>query len=634
MSNHESSALRLDDETGSCWEGALLGALPMQTFLDDCVRAYRSDGDGMLADYIPELTRSNPDHFGIALCTIDGHVYASGDASVPFTIQSVSKAFVFALALEVCGHQRVGETIGVEPSGDAFNSIRLRADNRPYNPMVNAGAIACSALIYEHDPDHAFEQIRDTLGRFAGRDLDLDQSVFESENATGDRNRAIAWLLKNNKIIRTDVDGALEAYFKQCALLVTARDLAIMGATLANNGINPITGETVVSPITSARVLSVMVSSGMYDYSGEWIYRVGLPAKSGVGGGIVSVLPAQMGLGTYSPLLDPLGNSVRGLKVCERVSASFGLHLLERQGDVSSNIAADYYLSETHSHTDRRLSGREILQAHGHSVHVIELAGALNFVACDYVTRRLQRITEQDIEIFDFRRVAGMSSAASMLLVACFVELVTAGKRVVIASLPEGVLPHRTLQGAIEADAKAAALIDNIRRFATLNDAVAWAEDQIIFLHGGFDQIGKPVDIREQHLLLGLDDTQIAKLLGLMREIDLKTGERVVKAGDVADSVYFLQSGMVSVVLSNGVRVATLNAGACFGELALISKTEIRSADIVADTSSHCYELDAATYELLLRDEPEIIETILKNLGSLLAEKLRHATAKIETLSR
>src|SRR6266567_178763 len=203
---------------------------------------------------------------------------------------------------------RVAAAIGVEPSGDAFNSIRLRIDNRPFNPMVNSGAIACSGLIHEAQGENAAEYIRNALGRFAGRDLDVDESVFASERLSGDRNRAIAYLLRNYGIIKGDVASVLDVYFRQCSVLVTARDLALMAATLANGGVNPLNGERIVSPYAVSRTLSVMTSSGMYDFAGEWIYRVGIPAKSGVGGGIMAALPAQFGLGSFSPLLDEHGN--------------------------------------------------------------------------------------------------------------------------------------------------------------------------------------------------------------------------------------------------------------------------------------------------------------------------------------
>ena len=191
---------------------------PLQRFLTSCYEEFKTDDTGAVADYIPELQRANPAHFGIGLVTIDGHVYEAGDSAVPFTIQSVSKAFVFALALETVGEERVAATIGVEPSGEAFNSIRLTNDNRPFNPMVNAGAIACSGLIHQVDGAAAFERIREKLSQFAGRELPVDDAVHASEVATGNRNRAIAWLLRNYSVLQGDVDAVLDTYFRQCAV--------------------------------------------------------------------------------------------------------------------------------------------------------------------------------------------------------------------------------------------------------------------------------------------------------------------------------------------------------------------------------------------------------------------------------
>src|SRR5262249_54559928 len=215
---------------------------PLLRFLNSCHSEFSTEAAGSVADYIPELGKADPAHFGISLATLDGHVYEVGDSRVPFTIQSMSKPFVFALALDMLGAAKVESTIGVEPSGDPFNSIRLNAENHPFNPMVNAGAIACTGLIHEGKGDAAFEEIRAALGRFAGRELDVDEAVYASESATGDRNRAIAYLLRTNSVIKDNVAAALDVYFRQCAILVTARDIAVMAATLANRGVNPLTG--------------------------------------------------------------------------------------------------------------------------------------------------------------------------------------------------------------------------------------------------------------------------------------------------------------------------------------------------------------------------------------------------------
>ena len=325
------------------------------------MRRFSAENSGAVADYIPELNKADPNHFGISVATLDGHVYEVGDTRIPFTIQSISKAFVFALALDTLGAERVESVIGVEPSGEPFNSIRLNADNHPFNPMVNSGAITCSGLIHQAKGSGALEYIRQALSRFAGRDLVVDEAVFASESATGDRNRAIGYLLRNSAVIQDDVSEVLEVYFRQCSILVTARDCAIMAATLANRGLNPITGEQVVSPYAITHTLSVMTSSGMYDFAGEWVYRVGIPAKSGVGGGILAALPAQLGLGSYSPRLDSHGNSVRGIKVCETLSAHFDLHMLNRNEDARNSIIADYDIGKSSSRRSRRPHEQAIL---------------------------------------------------------------------------------------------------------------------------------------------------------------------------------------------------------------------------------------------------------------------------------
>ncbi len=247
-----------------------------------------------------------------------------------FTIQSISKPLVYGLALEDHGTTEVLRKVGVEPTGEAFNSIVMdEINNRPFNPMVNAGAIATTALIKGNGPEERFARILGMFSRYAGRQLTIDESVFQSERATGHRNRAIAYLQLNSGMIEEPVSEHLDLYFRQCSILVSARDLSMMAATLANNGVNPLTGERAIAAEHVKTVLSVMASCGMYDYSGEWVYRVGLPAKSGVGGGIVAVLPGQFGFGVFSPLLDDHGNSHRGIEVCKELSQKFYLHVYD-----------------------------------------------------------------------------------------------------------------------------------------------------------------------------------------------------------------------------------------------------------------------------------------------------------------
>jgi len=303
---------------------------PFQSFLDDLHQKYQPLREGVVANYIPELAKVNPDLFSICVVTVDGQVYEVGDYSQLFTIQSISKVFVHGLALEDHGRDYVLTKVGVEPTGDAFNAIVLdETSKRPYNPMVNAGAIATTSLIKGSGPTERLNRMLEMFQRYIGRDVYVDISVFMSERTTGHRNRAMAHLMLNFGMIDAKIDEALDLYFQQCSLMVNCRDLAVMAATLANKGVNPHTGERALDSRYIKDILSVMYTCGMYNFAGEWAYKVGFPAKSGVCGGIIAVIPNQMGIAVFSPLLDIRGNSVRGVKVCEELSQKFGLHLFE-----------------------------------------------------------------------------------------------------------------------------------------------------------------------------------------------------------------------------------------------------------------------------------------------------------------
>jgi len=302
----------------------------LQRAIEDLHARHRSSRTGHVATYIPQLAHADPDHFGISLVAADGANFETGDADHAFTIQSISKPFTFGMALEEFGPQEVAHRVGVEPSGDAFNSIELQnGTNRPHNPMINAGAIAVTALLHSRYGSATFDAVLHRLSAAAGRRLVVDECVYESERSTGHRNRAIAHLLLNFGLVHSEAERALDVYFRQCAILVTCHDLAVMGATLANMGRNPRTGELVFDIITVKHVLSIMFTCGMYDYSGEWAYRVGVPAKSGVSGGLLAIVNRQMAIACYSPRLDNRGNSCRGIDVCTELAATFGLHAFD-----------------------------------------------------------------------------------------------------------------------------------------------------------------------------------------------------------------------------------------------------------------------------------------------------------------
>ncbi|WFU29922.1 glutaminase A [Bradyrhizobium brasilense] len=597
---------------------------PLLRFLHTCYADFLPEAAGTVADYIPELGKADPAHFGISLATLDGHVYEVGDTRVPFTIQSMSKPFVFALALDTLGAERVESVIGVEPSGDPFNSIRLNAENHPFNAMVNAGAIACSGLLHADKGDGAFDYIRHALGRFAGRELDVDEAVYASESATGDRNRAIGYLLRTNSVITENVPAVLDVYFRQCSILVTARDTAVMAATLANRGINPLTEEQVVTPYAIARTLSVMTSSGMYDYAGEWIYRVGIPAKSGVGGGILAALPARLGLGSYSPRLDKHGNSVRGIKVCETLSAHYDLHILNRSDDARYSIIADYNIGKNPSRRVRRPQEQEILAKHFQEVRVIELVGTLSLSNVDYVSRRLAGGPRPEFVIFDLRRVTATTRAGARLVAEAFQELAELGVTVILSGIKRTSRAWATISEWTRR-------LGNIRDFYLLDTAIEWAEDQIVYRYGGSIDFLETTELSEQPLLAGLSEAEIADLTSLCTVRTYQQNEKVIAAGSEATSLFFLRSGVVHVTLPDGIRLATLTAGMAFGEMALLEPKRV--ADVVADMSATTYEVTIEDFERFRERHPRAGERIMRNLAQILADRLIVANAKVDLLT-
>jgi glutaminase len=302
---------------------------------------YKNFDEGEVATYIPELGKANPERFGICLVTVDGRVVHAGDWEDEFTIQSICKPFAFQMALEEFGRDVTLKHVGVEPSGEAFNSIELDPKTmRPFNPMINAGAIAISSLIKKDPPDSGIQEFVKRMQMAAGRTLRIDPEVLASESSTGNRNRAIAYLMLNCGVIDGEVDHTLHQYFSQCSLLVNCQDLAMMAATLANMGSNPVTGERVFDFRYIKDVLTVMFTCGLYDHAGEWAYRVGMPAKSGVSGGILGIVNRQLGIAVYSPKLDARGNSVRGILACKDLANELGLHAFE-----FSNVGSNFMQS-------------------------------------------------------------------------------------------------------------------------------------------------------------------------------------------------------------------------------------------------------------------------------------------------
>jgi glutaminase len=600
--------------------------LPLATFIDGLHDQYRLIPEGRVADYIPELGKADPGRFAIVLAAADGFTYEAGDSDTVFTVQSVSKPIVYALALEDHGLAAVQAKIGVEPSGDPFNSIAFdERHNRPFNPMVNAGAITAASLIKGANHAERFARIIGIFERFMGRAPQLDEAVYASERDTGHRNRAIAYLALNAGMIEGDVEDHLDLYFRQCSLQVTARDLAMAAATLANDGVNPITGRRAIKSEHVRAVLSVMSSCGMYDYAGEWQFDVGLPAKSGVSGGIMAVLPGQFGLGTYSPLVDAVGNSVRGVKICEALSRSFRLHLLEQRATAKTAIRRRYSGAMVRSKRVRRSEDGQRLDRLGDKIQVIELQGDLLFAEAEKISRHIVQDAETVSHfILDTERVFRIDPLAFDLLCSVRKSLAGQNKHLVLAG------PDRLHQ----LSGKWPVAVPDW--FPNIDAALEFFEDRLLGAGPG-RPAEDAVDIEAFDILAGLPAKAIGVLRKRLARRSFNEGDRLIERGKPADGLYFLRRGRVDVSIpliggSGQYRISTIDAGNIFGELALF-EASTRTADVVAATKGEALILSGTALNELLVHHPDIYRRLILAVGRSLADRLRRANDEIRALA-
>ncbi|MEO8456550.1 MAG: glutaminase A [Chloroflexota bacterium] len=602
---------------------------PVQRLLNELHASYAGVAEGNVATYIPELSLANPEWFGIALVTLDGHTYAVGDCDVPFTIQSISKPFVYGLALEDNGEDYVLSRVGLEPSGDAFNAISLDpGSGRPSNPMINAGAIATAGLVKAGDSDPLTRMLR-MFETYTGRALTIDDAVRSSESETGHRNRAIGHLLRNFDIVDSDPEAVLDLYFRQCSISVTCRDLALMGACLANGGVNPVTGERAIRAEHVSRVLSVMGSCGMYNYAGEWIYRVGMPAKSGVAGGVLASLVGQLGIGVFSPRLDARGNSVRGVLVCDSLSRAYSLNMLNVPNVSRSGVRAAYGLTEVRSKRRRSAEASVALHREGERARVYELQGQLNFASVERFSRdAVERADEIDAYAIDFKRATGIDAGAIELLCNLLEQLCAAGEIVALADAEH-------LPGFGERVEALAATHTGLRLVENRDEAIEWCEDRLLETLG-VPEPASVVALEENEFFDGLDVETIAALMAVAKQMSAPIGARIMNVGDSATSVFLLVRGSVSVTIdlpdSEVARLATYSAGMAFGQSALVGET-VRTADVTADSEVEYFELRTAEIEALGRDDPRVLAAVYRNVARDLASELRMAGAEIRALA-
>ena len=605
----------------------MIGSGPVAAYLESLSASVRPITGGKPATYIPELGKADPALFGIAIMTVDGALYATGDADTAFTIQSVSKIFTYGHALDRLGRARVLKQVGVEPTGDSFNSILLdTVHNRPFNPMVNAGAIAVAELI-EGDTPRVRQRTLDTLmERFAGRKLALDEAVYESEKATGARNRAIAWLMYNSGMIRREPEDVLDVYFRQCSFLVDVRDLAAMGATLANDGVHPRTGVRALAKVHVPDVLAVTNMCGMYNYAGQWSYEVGLPAKSGVSGAILLVIPGQAGIAIFSPPLDENGNSVRGIAAAMRIAEDFGLHIFATHPDARSVVRGAYLGNRVRSRRRRPPADQAILSREGARIAVLEAQDALFFGSAERLVRRAGSIAATaDWLILDLRRVTSADAAAARLLADFAGSQAAAGHPIATAALDdrESLLP---LAAALDAQ--------KVRAHATREAALEAAEDALLRSVRG--EATPPVlAFAALDLVAGLAPEDVARVEALAIPLRFAAGEYLARQGEEAPLFFVLTEGVAAIVArgrdGEPARVGSVGPGMTCGEMALVARGR-RAADIVAETDLATYGFGIEELDALGRAHPRILLGLMGNLTRELAERLRLANAEIRAL--
>ena len=573
-------------------------AAPVQAYLEDLHTRLARDDSGVVADYIPELALADRSSFGIALATVDAAIYEVGDTRLPFTIQSISKPLTFAMALESSG-ETVRERVGVEPTGEPFNAIDLD----PLNPLVNAGAILTRSLLGS-EPDPSPLQ---GYSAFAGRELAIDDRVRQSESRTAYRNRAIAHLLRGAGRFDGDPDEIVEDYIAQCSVLVDCRDLAVIAATLAAGGRNPVTGQTVVSPDTVRDVLSVMATAGMYDAAGDWLYDVGLPAKSGVAGGVIAVLPGRLGIGVFSPPLDDRGNSVRGVRVCEELSRSLDLHIFKHSRRGPSPIRRTFTLAEMTSKRQREPAVAAQITRDGARARAFELQGDLGFAEAEQVTRAVLD-APAELVVLDLRRVRNVHPAAIALLAGL-------GDRIsALSAAPDALMEVMSAQP-----------------FDELDRALEFFENRLT----GDTAAPALESLGDHPVLRGISADDLTRLEGLLEHRFFAAGDYLIRSGDAVSELLLITSGVVSETVEvpgGGVhRVATLGAGMTIGELALLTGVP-RIGDARADTEVECDALPADALAGLRELDANLRAVLLRNLLEIVAARSTRVRQDLATL--
>ncbi|WP_422391441.1 glutaminase A [Arthrobacter sp. N1] len=580
---------------------------PIDTYLRTIHREISELRDGKPYSTIPAMANVDPDNFGICLTTVDGYMYEVGDTREEFTIQSISKPFTYGLALADLGMEAVDAKVDVEPSGDSFNEVSLApGTGRPSNAMINAGALTATSLVQSRGGNTRFKRIVNAYSAFAGRQLGVNQEIFRSELEHGHRNRALAYLLRSFDIIEDDPTPVIEDYFRQCSVMVNCVDLSVMAATLANSGRNPLTGVEAMDILAVERVLSVMTTCGMYDDAGSWISTVGMPAKSGVGGGTIAVLPGQVGLAVYSPPLDEHGSSVRGMATSQRLSRDMELHFVRAARAGRSAIRATYDITAAPSGIRRTDEAMEVLRDHGHRAMVIELHGDLLFAGTESMVRELSGLDDDvDVVILDLRRVDEVADVSLRLLGEVRANLEAVDCELVL----------------IDGESTLAETFKDVDRavptFDTRTAAVEWCENELITRYGGDLVLPARVEVAQCPALSPLSEEAVEALTLRMEDRTYEKGHVVRRVGQSFGGVFFILSGKIATSVpgpsGERLRLTTLSAGMTFGELAL-GNDDRQETTVKALEDVHVKVLTAQAIRSIEKEDPPLAVELWKAL--------------------
>jgi glutaminase len=521
----------------------------------------------------------------------------------------------------------------VEPTGDAFNAISLEPETgRPRNPMINAGAIATAGLIAGKTPAIRLQRILQSFALLCGREVGIDEAVYRSEAETGHRNRAIGHMLRNFNILEEPPEPIVDLYFKQCSISVTCRDLALMGATLANQGVNPLTQKRALRGEYVESILSVMASSGMYDYAGEWLYRIGMPAKSGVAGGIIAVLPGQLGIGVFSPRLDPRGNSVRGIQVCDALSRSLNLHLFNTPVASRSVVRLRYTGAEVASTRRRTPLETQRLQESGGAIQWFQLQGNLVFSTCEVLVRQaLDTIDTATFLVIDLRHVLSIDQSACHLLEQLGRKFVSRNKTLLFTRTAHLPSLRRFMKARL-----GDRFDTDYRTFDDYDEALEWCENQWLYSAPPGPPPSPSPAIENYELLRGLSPEELLHISKLLQHRSYPRNHVIIELGAQADEIFFLHRGTarISLTLADGSqkRLGLFSPGMAFGEIGMLDQRP-RSAVVTAETDVECHVLDRRSFDQLAHGHPRIQIVLLRNMALELARLLRKATREISTFN-